>query len=61
MRRGKDGVWSTELELRPGHHEFKFLVDGQWCCDVNDGAPTELAEGCVPNDLGTMNRVIEIT
>lgn len=60
MERGDDGLFCTEVALPPGRYEYKFVVDGCWCCDVTDGGPSEAAEGCVPNDLGTMNLVIEI-
>lgn len=60
MNRSEDGVWRAEVGLPPGRYEYKFVVDGSWCCDVTDAGPTDTADGCVPNDLGTMNRVIEI-
>ena len=60
MERSDDGIWCAELQLAPGHYEYKFVVDGHWCCDVTDTGPSESAEGCVPNDLGTMNRCIEV-
>lgn len=30
MQKGKDGVWSTTVELTPGRHYYRFIVDGQW-------------------------------
>ena len=24
------GVWRTTVELEPGEHHYRFLVDGQW-------------------------------
>jgi hypothetical protein len=60
MKRTKDGMWSTDVALEPGRYEFKFVVDGRWCCEVDDKGLSEGGEGCVPNDFGTMNRVIEI-
>ncbi|MBU1699142.1 MAG: glycogen-binding domain-containing protein [Candidatus Eisenbacteria bacterium] len=31
---GKDGdLWSAVIELEPGQHEYKFVVDGQWMAD----------------------------
>lgn len=45
-----DGNWHVDIELLPGRHEFKFLVDGQWHCESN----------CVPNEYGTMNQVVEV-
>ncbi len=45
-----DGNWHVDLELPPGRHEFKFVVDGQWYCESN----------CVPNEYGTMNQVVDV-
>jgi 1,4-alpha-glucan branching enzyme len=30
LRKGMDGVWRTTVELPPGTHHYRFLVDGQW-------------------------------
>lgn len=30
MQKGADGVWRTTVELPPGTHHYRFLVDGQW-------------------------------
>ncbi|MBK6962780.1 MAG: glycogen-binding domain-containing protein [Bacteroidales bacterium] len=29
----KDGLWTYELNLKPGKHTYKFIVDGQWMID----------------------------
>lgn len=50
MEKGDDGRWHAQIELPPGRHEFKYVVDGQWHCESN----------CVPNDFGTMNQVVEV-
>ena len=61
MERNTEGTWRLTLALPTGHHEFKFVVDGAWCCQpgcndhAHEGCPT-----CVPNDCGTMNRVLEL-
>ena len=59
MDKGGDGKWSANVALPTGRHEFKFVVDGEWCsevdCDVDGKAPP-----CVPNDMGTMNCVCEV-
>ncbi|MEO8052053.1 MAG: glycogen-binding domain-containing protein [Acidobacteriota bacterium] len=58
MVRQDDGSWQAELELASGRYEYKFIVDGTWCCEPgrtdSDGADY------VPNPFGTMNRVIEV-
>ncbi len=33
MRRGKDGVWTTSVDLPPGTHHYRFIVDGEWTDD----------------------------
>lgn len=59
MVRGADGEWTTELDIPPGRHEFKFIVDGQWCCEPGvDDASLECER--VLNPLGTMNRVLDV-
>lgn len=61
MAKGADGNWTAALELSPGRYEFKFIVDGAWCCEPGrDGADAE-CPNCVPNPFGTMNRMIEVT
>ena len=30
MLKGADGIWRTNVELSPGKHQYRFLVDGQW-------------------------------
>ena len=28
MRQSADGWWHLQVELPPGHHQYRFLVDG---------------------------------
>lgn len=30
LRKESGGVWSTSVELPPGTHRYRFLVDGEW-------------------------------
>jgi 1,4-alpha-glucan branching enzyme len=60
MQKIKDGEWSIDVPLSSGHHEFKFIVDGQWCCDVGANGPIDRTDGCVMNSFGTMNRVLDV-
>lgn len=30
LKRGARGIWRTQVQLPPGTHHYKFLVDGQW-------------------------------
>jgi 1,4-alpha-glucan branching enzyme len=60
MERSQRGDWSAAVDLAPGRHEFKFVIDGEWCCEPGCDGPHEGCPGCVPNEMGTMNRFIEI-
>ena len=63
LRRQADGHWRTTLPLPPGHHEFKCIVDGQWGCESGCECEHEYrgCPKCVPNEFGTMNRVLEVS
>lgn len=58
MEKSRDGTWRAHLDLQPGRYEYKFIVDDCWCCGPD--ADERSLPDCVPNDFGTMNRVIEI-
>jgi 1,4-alpha-glucan branching enzyme len=30
MQKGKDGIWVATVELSPGKHGYRFIVDGDW-------------------------------
>jgi hypothetical protein len=72
MVRADDGAWRIALELAPGRYEYKFVIDGKWCCEagrddwagcsncVRNDLGIECAT-CTPNAFGTMNRVREVT
>jgi len=47
------GSWSAKVALRPGKHEYKFIVDGSW---TNDPRCTT----CVANSFGSHNCVVEV-
>ena len=47
------GVWRGFLHLKPGTYQYRFNVDGRW---VNDPS----ARKTVPNELGTLNTVLEV-
>ncbi|MBL8114579.1 MAG: glycogen-binding domain-containing protein [Acidobacteria bacterium] len=52
MQRDPSGTWFLSLQLDPGDHEYRFVVDGEWCCET--GART------VPNAFGSVNSVITV-
>ena len=53
MTKHQEGKWSTEVRLKPGPHEYRFVVDGQWQDD-----PT--AARHISNPFGGLNCVIEV-
>lgn len=71
MTRAEGGTWQITLALPPGHYEYKFVVDGGWCCEpgrddcagcsncVRNDSGVQCAT-CVANSFGTMNRVLEV-
>lgn len=61
MMRDSNGEWYVDIPLPAGRHEYKFIIDGQWCCDPEK--PDEYCEtpDCVCNEHGTMNRVVEVS
>jgi len=30
MRKGAGGIWTATVELAPGTHSYRFIVDGEW-------------------------------
>lgn len=30
MKRDNRGTWKTQVDLEPGTHEYRFVVDGEW-------------------------------
>ena len=53
MKKNKNGLWKTSLNLAPGRHEYKFIVDGQWWLDPDN-------DDICFNSFGTQNSVKEI-
>lgn len=53
LQKEPNGVWRTEIPLRPGTHRYRFLVDGQWCDDPACPARE-------PNPFGSQNAVRQV-
>ena len=53
MTEQRGGKWSTELLLKPGHYEYRLVVDGQWQDDP-------MAARFVANPFGGLNCVVEV-
>jgi 1,4-alpha-glucan branching enzyme len=49
-----NGRWAGELAVRPGRHEYLFVVDGQWMPDPN-------ARETVQNPFGGRNSVLVVS
>lgn len=60
MVKGAGGIWSVAIDLKPGHYEYKLVVDGEWCCAPGCDGTNHDCPKCVPNSFGTMNRVVEV-
>lgn len=60
MQRQSGGKWSVKVPLATGRYEFKFIVDGEWCCEEGCEGEYHGCPECVPNECGTMNRVLEV-
>jgi 1,4-alpha-glucan branching enzyme len=56
-----NGEWTATLSLPPGRHEYKFVVDGQWCCEPGCEHEYHGCPKCCANVFGTMNRVLEVS
>lgn len=53
LRKGADGIWRVSIELPPGDHHYRFLVDGQW----HDDPECALH---VPNPFGGQDAVRKV-
>ncbi len=53
LTKGKDGVWRISVDLAPGLHRYRFLVDGEWRDDPECSMR-------VPNPFGTENALREV-
>ena len=54
MRKVKDGNFVSIIPLPQGHHEYKFLVNGEWMTDPDNCA-------LAINPFGTVNSAIEMS
>jgi len=54
MKKAKDGIWHASVQLSPGEHHYRFLVDGEWQDDPQCTVR-------VPNPYGGQNAVRQVT
>jgi 1,4-alpha-glucan branching enzyme len=50
MKKQKDGSYAVTLQISPGRHEYKFILDGNWVHDPD-------ATGVITNIFGSLNSV----
>jgi len=60
LKRARDGRWVLTLDLPPGRYEYKFIIDGQWCCELGCDKRHDECPGYVANQFGTSNRVLVV-
>jgi 1,4-alpha-glucan branching enzyme len=48
-----EGIFAATVPLCRGRHEYKFVVNGEWCTDPK-------CSESVPNACGTLNSVVEV-
>ncbi len=53
MHRGEQGAWDTILEIEPGYHQYRFVVDGRWIADPGNPAT-------VKNNYGEDNSIFHL-
>ena len=53
MKKGPDGVWTASVDLPPGTHNYRFIVDGEWRDDPECSIH-------VPNPYGGENMVRKV-
>lgn len=54
MKKGSDGVWTVNVQMRHGHHRYAFEVDGKFVLD-----PT--AMGITRDDKGERVSLIAVS
>ena len=53
LKKVRNGNWSTTVALPAGQHQYRFMIDGNWCDDP--------AAACrVTNPHGSENCVMEV-
>jgi 1,4-alpha-glucan branching enzyme len=53
MQKDADGIWRVTVELSPGAHHYRFLVDGQWQDDPECALRA-------PNPYGSHNAICQV-
>lgn len=53
VRKDAQGVWRAHLQVPPGGHEYRLIVDNQWRDDPH-------AAGLIPNPFGSSNAFAQV-
>jgi 1,4-alpha-glucan branching enzyme len=53
LKKGEDGIWTAVVEMAPGRHTYRFIVDGEWHDDPDCTVR-------VPNPYGTQDMVRQV-
>lgn len=59
MEKIGEGKWCLKLKLPIGRYEYKYVVDGEWCCEPGCEGDHHYQD-CVHNAFGSMNRILEV-
>jgi len=51
LRKDQTGIWKTAINLEPGRHEYRFVVDGVWWDDPMNSMRSS-------NEFGTQNCIV---
>ncbi|MBL7140936.1 MAG: isoamylase early set domain-containing protein [Planctomycetes bacterium] len=54
MKKQRGGTYAVTLEVPPGSHEYRLVVDGLWMADPDH-------HNRAPNPFGSVNSVVEVT
>lgn len=60
MQRIEGGDWLAVIRLPLGRYEYKYVVDGIWCCEPGVEDACYAGADAVSNVYGTKNRVIAV-
>lgn len=53
MRKFKKGIHTKKIKLKPGRYEYKFIVDGKWQTDPENG-------NHLISDIGSKNSILRV-
>jgi 1,4-alpha-glucan branching enzyme len=53
LNKDAQGVWRTQLQVPPGGHEYRLVVDNQWQDDPH-------AANYIPNPFGSHNAFVQV-